>query len=246
MILIMLKRNPSLTEQAKSYIKEMILDDTFVDGRIPSETELADSLGVSRTTVRDALSRLENEGVVYRKQGAGTFVNPPGLQIKSRLEEIWSYEGVLRAHGYAPTVKLLSLKTTPAAPEVLKAINLPKKSTVLAAEKLFLEDEQPAILVRNYIPTALILKPYQPEDCRLPVNEFLEQFGQQMLTYYLSELVPVVADEGLAGKLGVKSGTAVLSFEEIGYNDENQPILSATSYFRDDLLRLRLIRRQTS
>ncbi len=52
------------------------------DGRIPSESDLADELGVSRTTIRDALSRLEIEGTVYRRQGSGTFVNEPGLQIK--------------------------------------------------------------------------------------------------------------------------------------------------------------------
>ena len=55
----MLRRAPSLTEQAKSYIKQRILNDEFEAGRIPSETELANELGVSRTTIRDALSRLE-------------------------------------------------------------------------------------------------------------------------------------------------------------------------------------------
>ena len=87
---LMLKRNPSLTDQAKAHIKQQILENKFEEDRIPSETDLAESLGVSRTTIRDALSRLENEGVIYRKQGSGTFVNRPGLRIKSRLEEIWS------------------------------------------------------------------------------------------------------------------------------------------------------------
>ncbi|MFQ5436050.1 MAG: GntR family transcriptional regulator, partial [Anaerolineae bacterium] len=204
-----------------------------------------DNMGVSRTTVRDALCRLENEGVVYRKQGAGTFVNPPGLQIKSRLEEIWSYEGVLQAHGYTPRIRLLSLETMPAPPEVAQKLGLAAKAPVLAAEKLFLEDDKPAILVRNFIPSALITRPYQPDDCQLPVYEFLSQFCQQSLNYYLSELAPVVADGGLAEKLDVVAGTAVLSFAEIGYNDDNQPILTATSYFRDDLLRFRIMRRQT-
>ena len=98
----MINRNPSLTEQVKTHIKKRIADDGFEDGRIPPETELANDLGVSRTTVRDALSRLEHEGTIYRRQGAGTFVNQQGLQIKSRLEEIWSYEQVLEDHGYVP------------------------------------------------------------------------------------------------------------------------------------------------
>ncbi len=104
----MITRNPSLTDQVKANIKDRIVNDGFDEGRIPPETELATDLGVSRTTVRDALSRLEHEGTIYRRQGSGTFVNEPGLQIRSRLEDIWSYEQVLEDHGYVPSVRVLS------------------------------------------------------------------------------------------------------------------------------------------
>ena len=104
----MITRNPSLTDQVKAHIKEQIINDSFEDGRIPPEAALAEGLGVSRTTIRDALAKLEHEGVIHRKQGAGTFVNKVGLQIKSRLEEIWSYEQVLHDHGYTPSVRVLS------------------------------------------------------------------------------------------------------------------------------------------
>ena len=73
----MITRNPSLTDQVKAHIKERIVNDGFENGRIPPETELASDLGVSRTTVRDALSRLEHEGTIYRRQGAGTQVPGP-------------------------------------------------------------------------------------------------------------------------------------------------------------------------
>ncbi len=109
--LVMLKRSPSLTDQAKAHIKEQIINNEFADGRIPSESDLANELGVSRTTIRDALSRLEIEGVVFRRQGSGTYVNEPGLQIRSRLEEIWSYEAVLEAHGYTPLTSVLGIQT---------------------------------------------------------------------------------------------------------------------------------------
>ena len=125
-------RNPSLTDQVKAHIKERISDEGFVDGRIPPEVDLADELGVSRTTVRDALSRLENEGTVYRRQGAGTFVNEPGLQIRSRLEEIWSYEQVLEDHGYTPSVRVLSETEMVADVATIEALDLDDGGSVLA------------------------------------------------------------------------------------------------------------------
>lgn len=240
----MLKRTPSLTEQAKFHIKQMILDDAFSDGRIPSETDLAADLRVSRTTIRDALSRLESEGVVFRKQGAGTFVNEAGLQIKSRLDEIWSYEEMLADHGYTPTIRILNHAILPAPSDVAEALSLEPEAPILEVKKLFLADDEPVILAYNYIPATLLSDGYNPDDLRLPVYTFLGENGRQHLNHYLSEIVPVLATGELAAHLNIQANTPLISFHEIGYNDDNVAIIKSTSCFRDDLLRLRLIRRQ--
>jgi GntR family transcriptional regulator len=240
----MLKRTPSLTEQAKSHIKQLILDDAFAEGKIPSETELATDLGVSRTTIRDALSRLENEGVVYRKQGAGTFVNEAGLQIRSRLDEIWSYEEMLAAHDYTPSTRVLEVITQLAGAEIATELNLNEGDKLIVARKLFLADNQPVILANNYIPAHLLAESYQPTDFVGPIYSYLWENGRSHLNYYLSEIIPIVASPDLAKTLHIQPQTPLLSLHEVGYNDDNQPIICANSYFRDDLLRFRLIRRK--
>lgn len=239
----MIARNPSLTEQVKSLLKERILAGEFQEGRIPSENELAAELGVSRTTVRDALSRLENEGSVYRRQGSGTFVNESGLQIKSRLEEIWSYENVLRDHGYQPSVKVLGIEEASAGKGVAEDLGLEPGSPVLVMEKLFLEDADPVILTINQIPLAY-LELGDLDDAAAPLYAFLEAHCDRKLAYYLSEIVPVALDERRAGLLGVETGTPAICFEEIGFDFEDGPMVRSTSLFRDDLLRFRLIRRR--
>ena len=230
--------------RAKAHIKQQILENQFEEDRIPSETDLAESLGVSRTTIRDALSRLENEGVIYRKQGAGTFVNRPGLRIKSRLEEIWSYESVLRDHGYAPSTRVLSYKTVRAEGVLAEELNLAPGQNLLVVEKLFLENQLPVILTINHMPESLIIETFSDRDIELPVYEFLAKFGEQYLSYYLSEFVPTKADGSIAENLRIPDSTPLLSLEEVGYSEENEPILKAQSYIRDDLLRLRFIRRK--
>jgi len=243
---MLLKRSPSLTEQVKAILKDNILKNEFTGGRIPSETELAETLGVSRTTVRDALSRLENEGVVYRKQGAGTFINVPGLQIKSRLEEIWSYEAVLEAHGYTPSTRVLSMETAVSDLEINAELNLETTDELVAIHKLFLEDAVPVIFTINYFPRRLLTTmPAATAFCR-PVYTVLAENGREQLAYYLSEIVPVIADDHIARTLDMTPGTPLISFTEVGYNDNNDPILKSYSYFRDDLLRFRMIRRKSS
>jgi GntR family transcriptional regulator len=242
----MLKRKPSLTEQAKAYIKQRIINDEFVEGRIPSETDLADALGVSRTTIRDALSRLELEGAVYRKQGAGTFINKAGLQIQTRLEEIWTYESMLEDHGYTPSTRIISVEEQAADPDIASILALNTSDILLVVKKLFLADDSPVTLTVNLIPTSIIQSPYTNDDFCQPIYQFLSEFCQQHLTYYISEIVPLIAPTWLVDILDLpQQKTALITFDEIGYNQDNEPIMKTYSYFRDDLLRLRLIRRET-
>jgi GntR family transcriptional regulator len=230
----MITRNPSLTDQVKAHIKERILNNGFEDGRIPPEAELAVELGVSRTTVRDALSRLEHEGTISRRQGAGTFVNEPVLQIKSRLEEIWSYEQVLADHGYTPSVEVVRVETVTEGDEEW-----------LLIEKVFREDDRPVVLTVNRIPTSIVIDAEYEQDSAIPVYEFVEEHCGRTLAYYLSEIVPVRLDGPEAALLGVAPGTLAISFDEVGFDQANEPVVRASSYFRDDLLRFRLIRKRT-
>ncbi len=238
----MITRNPSLTDQVKAHIKDRIVNDGFADDRIPPEATLGEELGVSRTTIRDALAKLENEGAIYRKQGSGTFVNRPGLQIKSRLEEIWSYAKVLEDHGYTPSVSVISDVIVPADDETAAALAIEVGGDVVEIEKLFLEDDEPVVLTRNRIPASLLDADHSRDE--LPLYEFLDEYCDRRLTYYVSEIVPVAFNASQARKLHVKRGTVGLAFVEIGYDQTNEPIVYATSFFRDDLLRFRIIRRR--
>lgn len=237
----MIARNPSLTEQVKANLKERIVEGEFEEGRIPAESDLASDLGVSRTTVRDALGRLEQEGAIYRRQGAGTFVNQPGLQIKSRLEEIWSYEKVLEDHGYTPSVELLNAERVPAG-SLAADLNIAPEDEILVMEKLFLEDSVPVVHTYNRIPIAC-LEDDSADGHVDPVYDFLEANSDRRLGYYLSEIIPVALGPVEAARLEVPEGTPAISFEEIGFDQDNEPVVHATSFFRDDLLRFRLIRR---
>jgi GntR family transcriptional regulator len=233
-------------DQVKVHLKHRIINAEFETGRIPPETNLAAELGVSRNTVRDALSRLEMEGVIFRRQGAGTFVNEAVLLVKTRLEDILPYEAMIRDHGFTPTIQLVSVDEEPAEPKIATTLNLAAVETVLVVQKLFLADDKPVIFTRTYIPPKIIKQPYTPDNLIEPVFQFVPKFCQQEFAYYLSEIVPVIAPPWLVDRLALpQANTVVLAFEEIGHNQDNEPIIKAYSYFRNDLLRLRLIRRQT-
>lgn len=226
-----------------AHLRERIAGGGFEGGRIPSEAKLASVLGVSRTTVRDALSRLEHDGSITRRQGAGTFVNEPSLQIRSRLEEIWSYEQVLRDHGYTPSVQVLGVVEEPAGAAIAKDLGVAPAEPVITMKKLFLEDDDPVVLTTNRIPAAY-LHGDLADSAGEPLYELLEAHCDRQLSYYLSEIVPVALDDDQAALLHEPGSTPAICFEEIGFDQSNRPIVRASSIFRDDLLRFRLIRRK--
>lgn len=240
----MITRGPSLTEQVRQHIKQLIVDGDFAEGRIPPETELATDLGVSRTTIRDALSRLEHEGAIVRRQGAGTFVNPHGLRIKTRLEDMWSYEEMLKDHGFTPSVGVIGVDVGSPSPDTAEALGLDDSDLVVAMQKVFYEDDDPVVLTYNFVPADLIDGDVDPREAEAPIFEFLEQQTGNQLAYYVSEIVPVILTDEWAELLGAEPGTAAISFDETGFSADGQALVHARSMFRDDLLRLGVMRRR--
>lgn len=235
-----------MVEQVKLHLKQRINSHEFVDGRVPPELELADELQVSRNTVRDALSRLEMEGVIYRRQGAGTFINQAVRLVKTRLEEIVPYETLIAEQGFTPTVDLHRVDTLPADAATREALNLEPGSQMLLIEKLYRADDEPVIFSQAWLPCHAITRPYTPADLQVPIFDLLPRLCQNELSYYLSEVVPVVAAAPVSTLLNLsQSVTALLSFKEIGYTPAGLPVISARSYFRNDMLQLRLVRRRT-
>ncbi len=240
----MFKRSPSLTEQVKAHLKERIINAEFGVGRIPSEMHLAEELNVSRNTIRDALGRLEMEGVIFRRQGAGTFVNEANLLVKTRLEEIVPYSTLIEEQGYRPTVELIGVEKKSVSSDLIEKFDSDPADSMLVIQKLFRANDQPVIFTHTIIPTHLIKQTYTTADLLKPTYNFLPNFCGETLAYFLTDIVPLIATDALTEKLGLPATpTPLLSFEEMGYNQDNQLVAKAASYFRDDLLRLRLIRR---
>lgn len=92
--------------QIKDCLKEEILKGNF-EGKIPSERELMEIFSVSRTTVREAVSALDREGVVEKRHGKGTFVTLRPIQ-EQWIGNISTFSETIKRAGMKPGAKLLS------------------------------------------------------------------------------------------------------------------------------------------
>lgn len=91
------------SHQAARRLLEELRRGRYADAaQLPSELELADVLGVSRTVVRDALSDLERDGYVERVRGIGTLVNRDVVRVENRMDQKLEFNRMIRSIGRVP------------------------------------------------------------------------------------------------------------------------------------------------
>ncbi|GAJ26482.1 transcriptional regulator [Liquorilactobacillus sucicola DSM 21376 = JCM 15457] len=141
-------------------LKQKIFAGTYPELKLPDERSLSSLYGVSRSTIKRALGRMASDGIIFKKRGAGTFINP--LYLKN--ESVFNYEegsnlGVtdnFKMDGKKPQVKVLSFEVTKPTRELQRDLFLKSDDFVYKIVRLRLFDEQPFMIETGYIPIKII------------------------------------------------------------------------------------------
>lgn len=200
------------------------LAEAAFQGALPSERQLAEELGVSRSTVRKALTLLAQEGLVERRPRSGTFPTPR-LTFQSRLR---GFSEEMRALGHTPTTQVLSQENAPSTPEEAFRLALAPGERVWRLKRLRLADGIPVALERAVLPGWVRL----PEE----VPSLYKILGAQGLR-------PVRALQRIQARsatpedapLGVRVGEPLLAIERISYTADGRPVEWVRSAYRADM-----------
>ncbi len=140
--------------QIAESLKEAIEDGRLTPGeRLDNELVLAERFGVSRPTIRQALHRLMQEGLVSRRRGLGTIVLAPRILRSVALTSL--YDDLMETERYPSTV-VISVAESECEEDVAEALSMSPRSTVLCLERLRLADGSPLAVMRNYLPAGLL------------------------------------------------------------------------------------------
>jgi GntR family transcriptional regulator len=240
-----LKPNVPMANQAAHILRRRLRQDYADGGRLPGENELAEELGVSRGTVRQALAILEHEGVIYRQQGSGTFANPNVLRIDLRVDTAYEFSELIESAGFDASIKTLDIKREPAQADVARRLNLQPHTMMLTDRKIFMADGQPAIYVIETVPVALAREPFEDTELAQPIFEFFAKRCHAPVDYIVSEIIPHSADTTTTELLKVPLGKALLQFIEVFYGAANEPLGLATIVYNDGYLRFHALRKMS-
>jgi len=138
--------------QVKAHMLNFISQNNLKrNDQLPSEAAIAKDLGVSRNTLREAYVSLENEGVIVRRHGIGTFVAQPPY-IQDSLNEFSPFAQIIQDVGYTPNFKTLSTEIIEVPPDVCDVLKLNSNTKVRYIQRIVLADQKPVIYVEDYVP----------------------------------------------------------------------------------------------
>jgi DNA-binding GntR family transcriptional regulator len=140
--------------QVAQRLQELIESGRLAPGsRLENEVSLADQLGLSRPTMRQAIQYLVDKGLLVRKRGVGTQV--VRARVRRTVELTSLYDDLNRTH-QQPRTDVLSLGEAAAPDDVAVALALPSGSTVVTIERLRYAQNEPLAVMRNYLPRDLL------------------------------------------------------------------------------------------
>ena len=142
-------------EQVRALLERAIADgDLKPHRRIPSERELSAQLGVSRMTVRQALTAMIGDGSLYTRTGKGTYVAE--RKIEQPLGRLTSFTQDIRARGRQPSSKVLAATLLASPIEVAQVLGIPAGWEIVRLKRLRLADGDPVALETAHLSHALV------------------------------------------------------------------------------------------
>lgn len=199
---------------------------------IPPESELIETYQVSRSTVRQVLDMLVNEGLIYRERGRGSFVAHPTLE--QSMSRIISFTQDMRQRGFSPGTRVLSASLISAPEDIAEKLQIPPGDVLARIERLRLADGEPmsieeSYLVHRYCPNIL-----QHDYSSKPLRETLERDYGIRLVYARQVIRAIPASKQLAKLLEIKPNVPLLFIERITFSQAEIPVEFLRIYYRAD------------
>jgi GntR family transcriptional regulator len=218
-----------------------LLDRSQPGEALPSEPKLAEQLGVSRATLRDAMRAFQGRGLIVRRQGVGTYVGPK--LIEAGLEELVSIETLAAQIGLRVAMDGLSVeRRQPSQPEA-ETLELQAGQRVVEIARVIRAAGRPVAYLIDVIADGLIPDEAWDRSFRGSVLDLLLERGELPLEYSRTEINAVAADHDLAARMELSLGEVLLLFEASLITRDGTIVDRSRSYFLPGTFRFQVVRR---
>jgi len=250
----------SLPIMVRDKVAQLILDRTLIPGsRLPNEFDLARVIGVSRGSLREGLRLLEEDGLIVRHPGIGTYVKDAHLIARNPLEANFSVTEIIKSMNSKPGTVEMEIKLIRLNQLMSSKLTVQVGSSAVFMECVRTADQRPVVYAMNVLPLSIISKEKRniisSENLLRMKRIILEKFGgslyglleqeyDQRIDYGIGKVLPAVADANLSEKLQIDIGLPLLLIEQINFSPQNNPILYNREYWIKDSFEFTIFRKR--
>lgn len=223
----------SLSVQVAERIRGLIAGKSLGPGeRLPTEADFSERFGVGRTTVREALKQLENDGLLQVRRGLGRFVSAaPSLR-----RPLTRFEGVtemMRASGYQVTNRVLSVAVELPTADEQKVLRLTEGAQVIRLERLRLRGEEAYIYSVDVFPRSYFPEDITATDWRGSLLDVLELRGARPV-YAVAQISALHLPKVLGRRHGLDTRIPWLLMVQTSTTEEGVNVIYSHDYHRGD------------
>jgi DNA-binding GntR family transcriptional regulator len=225
----------TLTEIAELELRQAIARGTFRPGaQLPTEAELCQMLGVSRTVVREALRVLEENGLVMRRHGVGTFVRD--RPILKNLNFNFGITEMIESAGLTSGTSHLAIRSETADQEQAEQLRVALGTPLVTVERVRTADGRPVVYSLDTIPESVLQRAVFDPQLLLTrsIYNLLQTSLGQVIEYGIARLLPVTAPEHVAEKLGLAPNALTLYIVQTDYSPNDEPLVYSREYHLPD------------
>lgn len=233
-------RGSRVDEVRRGLLHDLVKGELDVGAKLVNEQELAARFGVSRLTVREAVSALVTSGYLERRHGSGTYVvGLPGP--RHALDATLSYTHMIAEAGMKPGLQLLRADSRTATSLEADDLNLEPDEEVRSLERLRTANGRPVIYSVDVVPERYVSS-VTDRGFQRSLYDVLRRIGHPVVSAN-AVLVPVIADRRLAKLLDVRAGSALQLINEVDFTRSGEPIVLSSEWHVPGIFELRVNRR---
>lgn len=219
-------------------------DGLAIGTQLPSESDLATTFEVGRSTVREALKLLEEDGRVHVRHGYGRFVAQIHA-VEAPITKLESVTEMAERLGFQVSRRVLDLTSGRARPDEMQALGLQAGADVVRLTRLWTQEDDPLIYSVDVLARSLLGSEPEAVDWTGSLLAMLEQLGHRLVaTTALIRAARI--PEAAKKEVGAHANDPWLLLVQRGSVADGTPVLYSHDYHRGDLFTFEALRRRVS
>lgn len=237
------EKSVSLSQKVKGKIIDYIKNENLQpDSLLPSEAQLMEMLGVSRYTVREALALLEQDKILYKIHGKGTFINKVPTHIESGLEKLESITEIIESFGYEPKTIWVNIEENLPTKDMVEKMGLKEGERVITFTRIRTASKKVAVYCVDTIKKISGMEDIPDKIEDESMFDYLKKNYGIEPEYAVADIIPTLPTTEMVKHMKIKKSQIFLLLHQIHYDKEGNPQIYSMDYFNTDVFKFKVNR----